>query len=842
MKVLSCAQPVPLFQVQPKILAQGINASQNLTLDEEEVVKQGLLILLLLTSIILFARAKTPEPMVSATATTYLRVNPSNVSANLLSSFSISIVIENVTDMAGYELRLLWDTSILNCTQWNYSSNAWVTDPSTPPWTNFFEGKKNVTVMNDGKTRFWLSVNYGMFEPKTGTYVIATLSFKAVGIGSTILSMSQTESVVGDYFGNTIPITIIEGFVTSKASGTIYIRADGSVDPPATPIQRVGNAYAFTGNINGSIVVERNGILIDGNGYTLQGSGFGLYLSENVTVRNTQIKTFYYGIYLYCSSNNTISGNNIANNTYGICLYSSFNNSIYHNNFTGNNNQTYVAGDSSSNFWDNGYPSGGNYWSDYSGIDLQRDPQQNETGRDGIGDTPYSINALDKYPLMNPWHEPPWVPYASFSFSLAQATVNETVVFDAWNSYDFDGQITRYLWDFGDGSTANETSPITNHDYSFPKVYNVTLTVIDNEGISSTLTKSINTTKIASTITVAANSPTLILGQSITIRGSITPTRAKANVIILFNGSSFFGGWTWREMGPSDSPRPGDILANATTDEDGNYAYNWTPPEIGTYKLKARWSGDEYTFPSESTAISVTCTKIPTSITIATSCSTTLNGFKVEVQGKLREFYGTGLKNDIIVFSYTFAGIGTWSPITSATTDSLGEYHIFWFPQATGAFLLKAEWAGDSSHFGAANTISVSTISYESQVFAVESNSTISALSFDSANRKLTFTASGENGTKGYTRVTIAKSLLPDIALLKVNVDGVKYDRTMTETSDSWVLSFTYNHSSHFIEVSLGSTTANLLPFLLLSLLAIVTLVLGVLLVWRRRRKGAKLQ
>jgi len=60
--------------------------------------------------------------------------------------------------------------------------------------------------------------------------------------------------------------------------------------------------------------------------------------------------------------------------------------------------------DPSVNVWDHGYPSGGNYWSDYSGTDLHRGAYQNETGSDGIGDIQYVIdeNNTDHYPLTNP--------------------------------------------------------------------------------------------------------------------------------------------------------------------------------------------------------------------------------------------------------------------------------------------------------------------------------------------------------------------------------------------------------------------------------------------------------
>jgi len=112
-----------------------------------------------------------------------------------------------------------------------------------------------------------------------------------------------------------------------KASGTIWIRSDGSVDPDSAPISTVDNVtYTFIDNIYDEIVVERSNIIVDGNGYTLQGSGGGIGFSlpkvNNVTIKRTKIKGFEVGIGLFPNScYNTISGNNITNNTYGIWLY-----------------------------------------------------------------------------------------------------------------------------------------------------------------------------------------------------------------------------------------------------------------------------------------------------------------------------------------------------------------------------------------------------------------------------------------------------------------------------------------------------------------------------------------
>lgn len=132
-----------------------------------------------------------------------------------------------------------------------------------------------------------------------------------------------------------------------KASGTIYIRADGSVDPPTAPIQRNGDIYTLTSNITSAadgIVIERNNMTLDGAGYTLQGTRewdySGIYLSErsNVTIKNVKIKAFYYGILLRSYTyNNTVTNNTIANNDRGIFIESNWVGSYIVGNLVTNN-------------------------------------------------------------------------------------------------------------------------------------------------------------------------------------------------------------------------------------------------------------------------------------------------------------------------------------------------------------------------------------------------------------------------------------------------------------------------------------------------------------------------
>lgn len=173
--------------------------------------------------------------------------------------------------------------------------------------------------------------------------------------------------------------------------------------------------------------------IISGNNITRNNSGIGFWYSSNNTMSGNNITTNSDdGVYLWYSSCNSISvnniknnengiwighssnynsiyGNNIENNDYGVWLESSSpypNNKFCHNNFINNAPQVHMVSSGYANFWDDGYPSGGNYWDDYAGLDQSSGPYQNETGSDGIGDTSHNVatNNQDGFPLMGPFN------------------------------------------------------------------------------------------------------------------------------------------------------------------------------------------------------------------------------------------------------------------------------------------------------------------------------------------------------------------------------------------------------------------------------------------------------
>lgn len=145
-------------------------------------------------------------------------------------------------------------------------------------------------------------------------------------------------------------------------------------------------------NSENNIIENSN---IKSNGY------FGIQLIDshsNTMQNNTIADNDWGGIALISSTDNILINNTIKNNQKGIYLANSNSNTIYLNNFINNTQQAWSQ--ESTNTWDSGLTSRGNYWSDYKGADADGD---------GIGDTAYIIDDQnqDNYPSMHVVQEVP---------------------------------------------------------------------------------------------------------------------------------------------------------------------------------------------------------------------------------------------------------------------------------------------------------------------------------------------------------------------------------------------------------------------------------------------------
>jgi parallel beta-helix repeat protein len=232
----------------------------------------------------------------------------------------------------------------------------------------------------------------------------------------------------------------------------------------------------ISNNDNGSYLEESSNNVITNNTISSNNdNGIYIYGSfyNNITANN--ISDNFIGINISKASNyNIIRSNTVSNNDYGVYIGWTFNNMVYHNNILNNTVQAYDE-TPNKNQWDNGYPSGGNYWSDFDessegAFDDYQGPNQNDPASgDGIvdngtgaggGKNPYVIDSdsQDNYPLINPTDTSPPI-------------------------------ITNLQPP--DGSTTNDNTPTISADYSDPSGINVSSVVLKVDGIEVTFSATV---------------------------------------------------------------------------------------------------------------------------------------------------------------------------------------------------------------------------------------------------------------------------------------------------------------------------------------------------------------
>jgi parallel beta-helix repeat protein len=267
--------------------------------------------------------------------------------------------------------------------------------------------RDNIIVDGAGYTLKSLAgAGYGVNVTGRTSVKVTNIRFEEYSIGI-ILNESNNCIVCSNNFPHYIDdyaIRLVDSSNNAISENTIYDIVDG---------YGIGLYNSFSNTISGNNV---EGGVVNGGGITLQ------FSSNNTISGNTILYGCEQGLHLRESENNTIIENNIVNNNIGIELDYSLSNSIYHNNFANNTEQVSIVSEFS--YWDNGYPSGGNYWSDY---DI-RYPTAEEMDDSGIWNTPYNIdeNNQDNYPLMVPWQPP-----VNFVWGTTQVVSTEST---GWSS------------------------------------------------------------------------------------------------------------------------------------------------------------------------------------------------------------------------------------------------------------------------------------------------------------------------------------------------------------------------------------------------------------------------
>jgi PKD repeat protein len=159
-------------------------------------------------------------------------------------------------------------------------------------------------------------------------------------------------------------------------------------------------------------------------------------------------------------------------------------------------------------------------------------------------------------------------PTATFDYSPKIPFKNQKVTFDASDSIDSDGYIVDWIWDFGDG-TVNQGKVVT-HSYSSPGNYNISLTVIDDDGATDTYIETIKITpRIPPSVQIQYPIGGETLKDTIDIEWSAHDSNGGDNVqilIYLFDSSNDF-----TRLTPDYIENTGSHSWDTTTVPDGEY-------------------------------------------------------------------------------------------------------------------------------------------------------------------------------------------------------------------------------------------------------------------------------
>jgi len=336
----------------------------------------------------------------------------------------------------------------------------------------------------------------GIVSDSSANVTIVNNSISSIDYG-VILGHSRTATVKDNYFANGGSGITLEDFDNATiAANTISDVTYGIHLTSSRNNSIVGNSVSPRVSNGISLEYAENTVIV---GNDVSNGEYGIftgYSNRSHVSGNSLSSNSVAGFYSYYSSEDFVENNTVRENQWGVVLNQSTAIVVHHNDFINNSMQAY-DNRTSSNSWDNGYPGGGNFWSDFTGFDYLSGPRQDQAGSDGIGDTPYHLPwyGQDNYPLMahyaskNP-------PVALFTIYPRDGQVATAFTADASSSIDIEtpsGDLeVRWDWE-NDGTwdTTWLTNKTAQHQYSKPGDYSVRLQVRDADGFLNTTTRRI---------------------------------------------------------------------------------------------------------------------------------------------------------------------------------------------------------------------------------------------------------------------------------------------------------------------------------------------------------------
>ncbi len=154
-------------------------------------------------------------------------------------------------------------------------------------------------------------------------------------------------------------------------------------------------------------------------------------------------------------------------------------------------------------------------------------------------------------------------PVAQFAYTPSAPRPGDWVRFDASGSYDPDGSIASYQWDFQNDGVYDATGQIVFHQFTTPGTYTVRLLVTDNLGATGQTTRTVTVTPV-------------VVNQPPVAQFSYTPPSPTPGTTVTFNGTASYDpdgsvvAYAWDLNGDGIVDRSGPVVT-------------WVYPAAGAY-------------------------------------------------------------------------------------------------------------------------------------------------------------------------------------------------------------------------------------------------------------------
>jgi hypothetical protein len=168
-------------------------------------------------------------------------------------------------------------------------------------------------------------------------------------------------------------------------------------------------------------------------------------------------------------------------------------------------------------------------------------------------------------------------------------------------------------------------------------------------------------------------------------------------------------------------------------------------------------------------------------------------------------------------------------------TDGNGKYSATWKP-LYGAYKIKATWAGNSTYPETSISINLNVKRFGDLITEFTSNSTITALNYNSTTRVLSFSTEGPSGTAGFVKIALEKDTEFNPNDIIVLLDERPIEYTIDSTDQSWILGITYTHSIHNVTIYFNEGRVPEVPLLIFAAILVVLITFLVILSTRTEK------